>query len=107
LEAVLVVVSLLAVCWMIQPLFGVRRSWAPRETATIERQLLDERAQLLRAMKDLEQEQEAGSISADEFEELRADYMADAAAVYRRLDELGIDIDGSDSQGSDNEGSDR
>lgn len=94
MQAILVIVSVLALVWMVYPLFGVRRSWATRETASIEQQLLDERGRLLRAIKDLEHEHEAGSIDESEYQELRSDYLAEAAAVYRRLDELGITPEG-------------
>jgi len=75
--------------WILTPVFGVRRSWAPREESSIEEQLLAERGTLLRALKDLEHEHEAGTIGDGEYEELRSDYLAETAAVYRRLEELG------------------
>ena len=92
-------VLFIAVCtaffaWIVFPLFGVRRSWAPSERSTIEDQLLAERGRLLRALKDLEHEQEAGSIGAEEYTELRTDYLSEAAAVYRRLEEVGVKPEG-------------
>lgn len=86
LLTVAVAVALLA--WVLAPLFGLRRSWAPRERATAGEQLEGERGKLLRALKDLEHEREAGTIGAEEYEELRRDYLAETAAVYRRLDEI-------------------
>ncbi len=89
----------IAVCtafftWIIFPLFGLKRSWAPSERASIKDQLLAERGRLLRALKDLEHEQEAGSIGADEYTELRTDYLSETAAVYRRLEEVGVQPEG-------------
>jgi len=79
-----------ALAWIVWPLFGLKRSWTPEERATVEAQLLEERGRLLRALKDLEHEFEAGSIGEDEYQELRGDYLAETAAVYRRLEELGV-----------------
>ena len=87
LAAVILAISV----WVLLPLAGARRSWAPQERASIEEQLLAERGKILRAIKDLEHEFEAGSIVGDEYEELRAEYLAEAAAVYRRLDSLGVE----------------
>ena len=80
--------------WIVFPLFGARRSWSPSERSTIKDQLLSERGRLLRALKDLEHEQEAGTIEAGEYAELRTDYLSEAAAVYRRLEEVGVESEG-------------
>ena len=100
MEAILAIVSICALVWMVLPLFGARRSWATRETASVEQQLFDERSRLLRAIKDLEHEHEAGSIEEGEYQELRSDYLAEAAAVYRRLDELGVTPQGASAEGT-------
>ncbi len=76
--------------WIFSPLFGGRRSWATVDHATVEEQLLKERERLLRALKDLEQEREAGSIGEEEYEDLRREYLVETAAIYRRMDSLGI-----------------
>jgi hypothetical protein len=88
--ALLAAVAIALLAWVLAPILGARRSWAPRERASVEEQLLAERGKLLRALKDLEHEREAGTIGADEYEELRGDYLAETAAVYRRLEELGV-----------------
>ncbi len=89
-----IVVALAILGWILSPVFGVKRSWAPREESTVEEQLIAERGKLLRALKDLEHEHEAGTIGASEYEELRSDYLAETAAVYRRLKELGVGTEG-------------
>ena len=99
--ALLIAVILSGLAWILMPLTGVRRSWAPQERASIEEQLLTERGKILRAIKDLEHEFEAGSIVGDEYEELRAEYLAEAAAVYRRLDSLGVDRPDSETSSPD------
>lgn len=85
----LVLVLVVLVVWIALPLAGVRRSWAPMDHKSIEEQLQAERGRLLRALKDLEFEREAESLGDDEYQELRADYLAETAAVYRRLEEIG------------------
>jgi len=87
--ALTIAIALTLLAWIVAPLFGVRRSWAPRERATAAEQLEAERGKILRALKDLEQERDAGTIGESEYDELRRDYLAEAAAVYRRLDEIG------------------
>jgi len=94
--ALLAALSLALLAWILAPLFGLRRSWAPRERATAAEQLEAERGKILRALKDLEQERDAGTIGESEYEELRRDYLAEAAAVYRRLDELGAGVEGGE-----------
>ena len=92
--AALALIILISLAWILAPLLGLKRSWAGAERASVEQQLLEERARLLRSLKDLEHEHEAGSIGDEEYAELRTDYLAETAAVYRRLEELGAETPG-------------
>lgn len=86
--ALLGLVSMILLAWILFPLSGVRRSWAPRERRSAAEQLEAERDRLLRLLKDLEHEREAGTIGEREYEVLRRDTLAETAAVYRRIDEV-------------------
>lgn len=58
----------------------------PPGSVTAERQaLLDERAFLLRSLRDLEEERDAGDLDPVDYEALRSRYTARAAAVLRAL----------------------
>ena len=93
--ALLALIIVISLVWVLAPLLGLKRSWAGAERASVEQQLHEERARLLRSLKDLEHEHEAGTIGDDEYAELRNDYLAETAAVYRRLEEIGASVPGS------------
>ncbi|MFN0058889.1 MAG: hypothetical protein ACKVX7_10575 [Planctomycetota bacterium] len=82
----LLVVSAALILW---PLTRRREPWTvATDFSEIARLLADEKRRLLRAVKDLAHEREAGTVSAAEEQEVRAKLMHDAAVLNRRMDEL-------------------
>ena len=55
--------------------------------------LLEEKRSLLRALREIEFEHEAGHVSAADYGELRSRYEAEAAAILTTLDRLGPEPD--------------
>ncbi len=68
--------------------------------------LEDERDHLLASLEDLEREHDAGDLDDADYETLRDDYTARAAAVIRRLEAGSTDPDGTDPGGTDPGGTD-
>lgn len=74
-------------------LWPLRRHGARRLLAVpvdAREQLLEQKRQVLRALRELHFEHEAGHVSADDFAELTARYEAEAARVLTELDRLGV-----------------
>lgn len=88
---VAVVVGLPALAWALWPLLrpqgagGALLALPP----DAREQLLEEKRSVLRALREIEFEHESGHVSAADYDELRARYEADAAAIFTALDRLG------------------
>ena len=71
-----------------RPLWGRREPWTIHTEESI-RALLDrEKERVLRTLKDLEEEKEAGAIGEEEFRELYESFRVEAALINRRYEEL-------------------
>jgi tetratricopeptide (TPR) repeat protein len=74
--------------WPLRRRDGRARTWLP-VPADAREPLLEQKRQVLAALRELEFEHEAGHVSADDYRELRARYEAEAAQVLTELDRLG------------------
>lgn len=81
----LVAVISIAAGTIFWPLFGSKDPWSIGTSPTALRLLRDKKEQVLRMIKDLEQEYEARAISPSEYAELRERYVNEVAIVSRRL----------------------
>lgn len=80
-----------ALLWILYP-FLRRRAGSPAEPREDElaRELIEEKTALYRAIRELEFDRQAGHLTEPDYAELRARYEARAAAVLKRLDDLGV-----------------
>jgi len=85
------VLAALALLLVLYPLLRhVPESSRGERDDDLARELLEEKATLYRAIKELEWDRQAGHLTEPDYAELRARYEARAAAVLKRLDELGV-----------------
>ncbi|MBI2878660.1 MAG: c-type cytochrome biogenesis protein CcmI [Candidatus Rokubacteria bacterium] len=85
------VLAALALLLVLYPLLRRPAESAQRERDDdLARDLLEEKITLYRAIKELEWDRQAGHLIEPDYAELRARYEARAAAVLKRLDELGV-----------------
>lgn len=85
------VLAALALLLVLYPLLRRPAESAQRERDDdLARDLLEEKITLYRAIKELEWDRQAGHLTEPDYAELRARYEARAAAVLKRLDELGV-----------------
>ena len=73
---------------IIVPVFGRPEPWVLEGAGPTVKMLRKEKGRVLRLLKDLELEREAGSIDEERYEELRQSYLTEAAVLNRRLEEL-------------------
>lgn len=86
---VALLVGLPAAAFTLWPLLSRRRGRALLPVPPDAReQLLEQKRQALRALRELEFEHEAGHVSDDDYAELRARYEAEAAQILTELDRL-------------------
>jgi hypothetical protein len=83
---------LVAICFVwasLRSLFGHEAgAWVTQSVALRHRsELLDEKDSVLRSLKDLEFERDAGKISDEDFKRLEAEFRARARRVLKALDE--------------------
>ena len=86
-----VIIGVPALTFAVWPLFSSRRSGTailalPQDARG---ELLERKRVVLRALRELEFEHEAGHISASDFADVRARYEAEAASIFTELDGLG------------------
>ncbi|MGE3166057.1 MAG: hypothetical protein AB7O52_14215 [Planctomycetota bacterium] len=81
----LILVIVGALVWIFVPLFGRKDPWSHGANPAAIRLLQDKKEQVLRLIKDLEQELEARAIDPVEYAELREKYLTEAAVLSRRL----------------------
>lgn len=90
-------IALVAVCaaaaaYVAVPLFRRRQPWELGDSLGPDERTLDalfeEKARVLRALKDLDHELEAGMLSATDHAESRADWLARAVLLNRRIEAL-------------------
>jgi tetratricopeptide (TPR) repeat protein len=74
--------------WPLRRREGRARTWLP-VPADAREQLLEQKRQVLGALRELDFEHEAGHVSADDYRDLRARSEAEAARVLTELDRLG------------------
>ncbi len=84
LATIVTILGLLA--FILAPVvLGARLAWArPTDESELDRHL-DEKARLLRGLKDLEQEQASGLIDEPEYKQARQDYLGRAADLNRKI----------------------
>ncbi len=73
--------------WMLRPLFAPRQAWTSSGEGGARKRLEREKAGVLRLLKDLDVEKDAGSISEEEYQELRNAYRIEAAMIQRKVRE--------------------
>ncbi len=83
-----VVAALLVIVW---PLRKPRVPWQALRTPAALNSLLLEKERLLRLLKDLDMERDAGTLGEAQYEELRRAYRIEAALAERRYQELGAE----------------
>ncbi|MCG3134409.1 MAG: hypothetical protein HMLKMBBP_01715 [Planctomycetes bacterium] len=83
----LIVVIAAAAAWAATPLFRPRERWDLGDTTELDR-LFEEKARVLRALKDLDHELEAGMLGAKDHAEARAEWMDRAVSLNRRIEAL-------------------
>jgi tetratricopeptide (TPR) repeat protein len=88
---VVVLIGVPALVWILWPLLrrtGARRAVLPLPPDARE-QLAEQKRRVLRTLRELEFEHDAGHISDDDYADLRARYEAEAAGILTELDRLG------------------
>jgi hypothetical protein len=83
-----VLVGAAAGCVLVVSLFGEKEIWDLDQGSGILTRLQKERGRLLRSIKDLETEFEAGRLTQEEFSSLRREYKARAIAASRELERV-------------------
>ena len=84
---ILLVFALLAfIAWPV--IAGGREPWARAERQTALDRALEEKARVLRGLKDLDHELASGLIDEPEYNEARHDYLNRAAALNREIEGL-------------------
>ena len=73
--------------WMLRPLFTPRQAWTSSMGDDPRKLLEREKAGVLRLLKDLDVEKDAGSLSDEEYQQLRDVYRIEAAIIQRRVKE--------------------
>jgi tetratricopeptide (TPR) repeat protein len=90
-EIPIVLAAIAALAVVVLPLVGGKRGpsegKASGPTAGEHEKLLDRKQRLLVALRDLDQERAAGQIAEGDYQQLKAKYEVEAAAVIRALDE--------------------
>ena len=87
----LIVVVLLGVAAVAAPFFGDRRPWDVEETTELDR-LFERKGRVLRAIKDVDHEHEAGLLSDDDWRETREEFVGEAVRLNREIAALtGLD----------------
>jgi hypothetical protein len=89
----LVLVAIVVVCLVaiLLPVFGARRPWEGAPTSELD-QLFARKARILRAIKDVDHEHEAGLLSDDDWRETRQEYLDEAVRLNREIaDRTGVD----------------
>jgi len=80
----------------------VRRAAGPRTFLAVppdaREPLREQKRRVLRALRELDFEREAGHVAADDYADLRARYEAEAAAILTELDHLGAAAEGPSPQ---------
>ncbi len=89
--AILLLTSLGAVVFVIWPVASKRLPWVTGEDPLVIRQLKREQGRLLRLIKDIESEREAGTIDDDDYQKIRVRFMQDLVIVNRSLVEAESD----------------
>ncbi len=97
----LVVIIVTALLVIIVPLIRPRQPWELSADATGPVNVLQllgaEKEKVLRQLKDLETERESGAMSDEDYTELRAAYLGEAALLNRRLEALQEGTDEAES----------
>ncbi len=84
----LILVSTAVLAVVVHGLAGPREAWSLETSAGRLSELTRRKERLLRVLKDLEQELEAGSIRREDYTALARDYKRRVAAVLRDLDRV-------------------
>jgi len=90
LLAVLFFLGAAVVAFVVYPIFarGGREATPPSAAAIEGRRLAEKKEQILSAIKDLDFEHAAGKLSQRDYLEVRADFLARAAEILTRQEEL-------------------
>ena len=80
------------------PLFRARRAWDTGESSDLDR-LFDDKARVLRTVKDLDHEREAGLLTEQDWRDARAAAVDEAVRLNREISEqTGIDAAAAEAQ---------
>lgn len=83
------------------PLFGARRPWDVEEKSDLDR-LFEAKSRVLRTIKDLDHEHEAGLLSDADWQEARAETLAEAVRLNREIAALtGVAAEAPEEAGSE------
>lgn len=83
-EIALVLIALAALAAILAPLFRARPPWEAEQVSELDR-LFATKARVLRAIKDVDHEHEAGLLSDDDWRETRAEYVEEAVRLNREI----------------------
>lgn len=76
---------------IILPFFGARRAWEDEPISELDL-LLAKKSRVLRSIKDLDHEREAGLLSSEDWTETREEYLDEAVRLNRDIADLtGVD----------------